>query len=119
MEISHIVKNLKDNKQVTNRQYHYLHGQCRKVVGSLFRRYKLSEILYNPIVKEDAMDTVTTMSLVKALRQYDPQKKTKFMTYFYFKARSATEVQQGVAYRRYRLLNTLNYDEARSKGEHD
>ena len=115
MEISHIVKNLQDNKQVTNRQYHYLHGQCKRVVGSLFRRYKLSEILYNPVVKEDAVDTVTTMSLVKALRQYDPKKKTKFMTYYYSKARSLTEVEQGKYYRRYNLVNTANYDESRSR----
>lgn len=115
MEISVIVKNLQSNKQVTNKQYHYLHGQCKKVVGSLFRRYKLSDILHNPIIHEDAVDDVTTMSLVKALRQYDPQKKAKFMTFFYSKARSHTEVAQGKFYRRYRLVNTLNYDESRSR----
>ena len=115
--VEDIVDCLQHNKNITQRQYRQLERQCRSIVNNLFRRYKLPEIVYNRQLQEDVIDDITTVSLVKALQQYDPKRQTKFLTYYYSKARSMTEVEQGKHYRRFHLINTVSLPEDRPRRE--
>ena len=112
-EIQGIVNALQSNKPVTRSQFSLLERECQNVVGSLFKRYKLTDIIYSRTLREEVVEDVTTMSLVKALRGYRSDKGAGFMTYYFSKARSMTEVQQGKYYRRFRIVNTISLDDAR------
>jgi len=116
--VEYIVDCLQNNKSITQRQYKQLEKQCRCIVNNLFRKYKLPEIVYNKHLQEDVIDDITTVSLVKALQQYDSHRGTKFMTYYYSKARSMTEVEQGKCYRRFHLNNTVSLPEDRTHQEY-
>ena len=111
--IEGIVSALQHGNPVTSYQYRFLEKECKNVVGSLFKRCKMADIIYSPNLREEVVEDITTMSLVKALRGYDPQKKAQFMTYYYNKARSMTGLQQGKYYRRYRIINTVALDDTR------
>jgi hypothetical protein len=117
VQIEGIVNALQHGQPVTSGQYRLLERECKNVVGSLFKRCRLPDIIYNQNLREEVVEDITTMSLVKALRGYDPQRKAQFMTYYYNKARSMTEVQQGKYYRRYRIVNTVSLDDTRKVDE--
>lgn len=111
--VAGIVQALRNKQPVTNSQYAILFKACKKVASRAYAAYKMPTFVFNPIVREDTLDDITTIALVKALNGYDPTRKTKFMTYYYNKARSCTKVHAGKLHRRYKMINTVQLPEQR------
>lgn len=103
--IHNIVDALRSNAPVSSKQYKFLYKNCNNVAKRIFNQYKLNELVYKPNYREELLEDITTMSLMKALKGYD-RTKAGFMTHYYNKVRSYTRVQAGKTQRRYKLINT-------------
>ena len=106
-----IARKLHKTNKVSAKEYKVLLRGCTKLVGKVYSRYNMGSIVYHPNLREEVIEDITTMSLVKALKGFRPYKKAAFMSYFYNKARSYTRVQQGKLARRYNLINAKSLDE--------
>lgn len=107
--VSTLVKKLQKNQQVTQAEYLPLLIECRRIVVYMFRRYKVYSIITKKDLQDDVIDEVTITALLKALKGYDPKKGSKFQTYYFSKARSIMEVKQKYYYRRFSIINALEY----------
>lgn len=103
--IGNIVNALQNKSPVSSKQYAFLYKNCSNIVKKVYNQYKLNELVFKPNYKEELVEDITTMSLVKALQGYNSS-KASFMTHFYNKVRSYTRVQAGKVQRRYKLVNT-------------
>jgi DNA-directed RNA polymerase specialized sigma subunit len=115
--VSALVKKLQNNQPVTQKDYLPLLIECRRIVVYMFRRYKLYSIITKKDLQEDVIDEVTIIALLKALRGYDERKGSKFQTYYFSKARSLMEVKQKYYFRRYSLINSLEYKDEITEDE--
>lgn len=106
-----IARRLHKTGKVTAKEYATLYRGCKKISTKVYHQKKMGSIIYNPVVRQDVLDDITTMSLVKALKGYRPSKRAAFMSYFYNKARSYTRVQQGKMFRRFNLINASSLND--------
>ena len=114
-----IARKLHKTGKVSAKEYKVLLRGCTKLTGRVYSRYNMGSIVYHPNLKEEVLEDITTMSLVKALKGFKPYKKAAFMSYFYNKARSYTRVQQGKLARRFHLINTTSLNEEVTATEDD
>jgi hypothetical protein len=117
--IDSIVSALRNKNNVTNQEYQKVYRHCKRVSGRAFDHYGMNSIVYNPSVKEDIIEDIATISLVKAIKGYNPNKNAKFFTYYFNKVRSYTRAHAGKAYRRRSLLNASSLDEYTKEGQDD
>jgi len=117
--IDSIVDALRNKCNISNQDYQQVYKHCKRVSSRAFNHYGIDSIIYNPNVKEEIIEDIATMSLVKALKTFNPTKKTKFFTYYYNKVRSATRVHAMKAYRRKNLLNASSLDEYTKEDQDD
>jgi hypothetical protein len=109
-EVSSIIDALRGNKVVSNAEYKRVYTTCKRMSCKVFNQYGMGNIIYNPNTKEEVIEDITTIALVKALRGYKPSKKAAFMTYYYNKARSCARVHAGKCHRRFHLINATSLD---------
>jgi hypothetical protein len=112
-----IARKLHKTGKISAKEYTTLLKGCTKITGKVYSRYNMGSIIYHPNLREEVIEDIATMSLVKALKGFRVYKKAAFMSYFYNKARSYTRVQQGKLARRYHLINTVSLDDTRTTEE--
>lgn len=108
--VDSIVSALQSKKGISNKDYQRVYRVCKKVSSKVFNQYGMNSIVHNPHLKEEIIEDVATMSLVKSIKGFNPEKKAKFFTYYYNKARSATRVHAMKCHRRYHLINASSLD---------
>lgn len=109
-ELDIIFNKLYSHQPVTMGEYMLLHSSLSFISQKVFTQYNLDNLNLPSALHGEFIEDVATMSLVKTLNGFKPEKHTRFTTYFFNKARSYTRVQAGKLTRRLRLLTASSLD---------
>ncbi len=111
MKLNELFSKLQD-KSISSQEYNSLRTQCIRLVKKACARYKINDVLFNKIIKEDIYSDIYINSILKTLAGYKKEKGA-FTTYFFYKACSNARSEVGKLKRRMKLNNAFSFDDAR------